>query len=192
MAAKGLTSNLFKAFGFGSSAKVENHADGGTIANYDGGGKVDAKNRAIPSKFSSLLKKGSSSVRAALSREGAKGVLAVFTPGEEVLSLKTGEAQRYQALKAKIGYNPLARLQNFALGGTVDIEGNLLGNLNRSYSSPQLQFQPPKAATTNNYRANPSLTINVTTPNADSFRKCESQLGLEAAELYRRSLLRNG
>lgn len=40
--------------------------------------------------------------------------------------------------------------------------------------------------------SNPTLIVNVTSPDVNSFRRSESQVGREAGELYRRSLMRNG
>jgi tape measure domain-containing protein len=109
----------------------------------------------------------------ALRKEGPNGVLAVFTPGEEILSLKTGEAQRYQGLKEIFGNNPLKQINFYKNGGTV--EGNLLNNI--SVPSPRLNIDDrPSNQTVNNSR-NSTININVTSPNASSFAKSERQLG---------------
>ena len=70
--------------------------DGGTVPNYDEGGTVD---RVVPTPISDRLQQLSTPIKNAFRRKGSGGRLAVFTPGEEILSIKTGEAGRYQGLK---------------------------------------------------------------------------------------------
>lgn len=140
MMAKKVTAGIFKfvgglGLGFKEGGTVPNFATGGTVdKNYTssrswGNPNRDALNRIVSPGLTSVFSKSSKPIRSAFSREGNKGVLAVFTPGEEILSLKTGEAQRYQALKRELGINPLQEIfaGNFANGGTV--EGNLLSNI---------------------------------------------------------------
>lgn len=217
MMAKKVTAGIFKFIG----GLGLGFADGGTVPNFATGGTVeknhhesrswgntdisryavvrrtrvlpnrDALNRIVSPGLTSVLSKSSKPIRSAFSREGNKGVLAVFTPGEEILSLKTGEAQRYQALKQAVGINPLQEIfaGNFANGGTI--EGNLLSNIGTRPSSVRFDSGSLNRGTTNNITRSGTLNINVTTPNADSFRASEHQLGLDAAESLRRSMKRN-
>ena len=196
IAAKKAASAIFKAVGLG-------FADGGTVPNFADGGSVgENQNRIVPtrtyqapgqspgvlsSSLASFLSKSSPPIQKAFQREGKRGVLAVFTPGEEILSLRTGEAQRYQALKRELGINPLASIGNFSDGGTV--ENNLLGSIS---SRPSFRFDASSfnKKSSNSITRTGTVNINVTTPDADSFRMSEHQLGLDAAESLRRSLRR--
>ena len=70
--------------------------------------------------------------------------MAVFNPGEEILSIKTGEAGRYQGLKRQLGVNPLAKIfeGNFLDGGTI--EANLLAELD--YKMPTINVAASELA----------------------------------------------
>ena len=186
MMARRAAAGIFKSIGLGLG-----FADGGTVPNFAEGGTIaDKQNRIVPSYLSSHLKSSSLPIRQAFNREGSKGVLAVFTPGEEILSLRTGEAQRYQSLKQELGNNPLQSIfaGNFSNGGTI--EGNLLNNISTRPSSVRFDGSSLNRGTTNNINRTGTVNINVTTPDADSFRMSEHQLGLDAAESLRRSMKR--
>lgn len=188
MMARRAAAGIFKSLGLGLGLGFKN---GGTVPNFSQGGTIaDKESRIVPSPISSHLKSSSLPIRQAFNREGSKGVLAVFTPGEEILSLRTGEAQRYQALKQELGYNPLQSVfaGNFATGGTI--ERNLLSNINTRPSSVRFDGSSLNRGTTNNINRSGTVNINVTTPDADSFRMSEYQLGLDAAESLRRSMKR--
>ncbi|MBT9158859.1 MAG: hypothetical protein DDT26_00107 [Dehalococcoidia bacterium] len=152
-------------------------AGGGTV-----GGKVKgfADGGTVPGLINSI--------GAALKAEGPRGVLAVFTPGEEILSLKTGEAQRYQSLKARLGKNPLQKLavENFAKGGTV--RANLLANLPRT--QPRLALAELSHHSTSVSRP-VSVTMTVVTPDANSFRSSRGQIERDLGVTTRRALNRN-
>ena len=184
MMARRAAAGIFRSLGLGLGFK-----EGGTVPNFAKGGTVaDKENRIVPTTTSSFLSRQSQPLKKAFQREGSQGVLAVFTPGEEILSLKTGEAQRYQALKQELGINPLKSLLNFAQGGTV--EGNLLRNVS-SGIVPRPTFSSNNfRQTTNNINRTGTVNINVTTPDADSFKMSEHQLGLDLAESMRRGMRR--
>ena len=150
--------------------------------------------------ISDRLQQMSPAIKSAFKREGKQGVLGVFTPGEEILSIKTGEAGRYQALKKKLGIDPLKRIEdtssglrplgsavrfagNFAEGGTIDIEGNLLSQLNTSNQPVNLKMakmaSPPQKQVINNVT---NFSANIVTPDADSFRESTYQRQQDIAE----------
>lgn len=164
----GVTSGLSGGFGGGVGGAIFGGGFAGTFA--DGG----------------TIAKG-------LSKEGSKGVLAVFTPGEEILSLKTGEAQRYQNLKGKLGVNPLKAIYagNFSDGGTI-----LLNNLQSTSKSDVLKYVASvdlgSLKNNQNRSNNTVITANTTivTPNADSFKGSKHKRDLNMAETYRRALSR--
>lgn len=125
----------------------------------------------------------------ALRREGPNAVLAVFTPGEEVLSLRTGEAQRYRSLKKALGDNPLKKvLQNFAYGGSV--ESTLLSTLSVSRNAISLPNITRESSVTT---AGKPVVVNmqINTPDANSFRKSQAQIQRELSMGIRRSLQRD-
>lgn len=66
----------------------------------------------------------------------------------------------------------------------------LLGDLN-SMRSPRLDFAGSTAGSTGTSR-NATVIMNVTTPDANSFRRSETQMGKDAGEQLRRSVERNG
>jgi tape measure domain-containing protein len=71
---------------------------GGTVGNYAGGGAVSA----------------------ALRREGPRSVLAALTPGEEVLSVRNGDAQAFRRIKRSGVWN---NIKGYSRGGTVTRNG---------------------------------------------------------------------
>ncbi|MGK7896563.1 MAG: peptidoglycan DD-metalloendopeptidase family protein, partial [Xenococcus sp. (in: cyanobacteria)] len=158
--------------------------DGGTVENYEEGGTVS--NRIVPTTISDKLQQISAPIRNAFSREGSAGRLAVFTPGEEILSIKTGEAGRYQGLKKEFGVNPLEKIfaGNFLDGGTI--EANLLAGLD--YKMPTINL----AAISSPNRQEPAITKNFylsssyQVPDMDSFKASEYQLQQEQLEQFRR------
>ena len=157
---------------------IPGFADGGTVPNFAEGDTVKS------AKVANLPFKG---IQEALRKEGPQGVLAVFTPGEEILSLRTGEAQRYQRLKAQLGKNPLAKIGNFADGGTIGINENLLAGLN--YEMPTADRLPNNFGQTtqvSNYGGDRSVTVNVTAPNPSAFNASERQIGRTIAEYLSR------
>ncbi|MGK7895422.1 MAG: hypothetical protein AB4372_17835, partial [Xenococcus sp. (in: cyanobacteria)] len=158
--------------------------DGGTVENYEEGGTVS--NRIVPTPISDKLQQISAPIRNAFRREGSSGRLAVFTPGEEILSIKTGEAGRYQALKREFGVNPLEKIfaGNFVDGGTI--EANLLAGLD--YSIPSINV----AAIGSPNRTEPAITKNFylsssyQVPDMDSFKASEYQIQQEQLEQFKR------
>jgi|GEM_PF-5356712 len=162
---------------------VSSLSEGGTIENFEEGGTVD---RVVPTPISDRLQQISAPIRNAFRREGSGGRLAVFTPGEEVLSIKTGEAGRYQGLKQALGVNPLEKIfsGNFMDGGTI--EANLLAGLD--YSIPKINV----SAIGERDRSQPNttqvynLSSTFVTPEIDSFKASEYQIQQEQLEYLRR------
>ena len=146
------------------------------------GATVDDRvvNKGVSSRLSAI----SPSIKSAFKREGKQGVLGVFTPGEEILSIKTGEAGRYQALKKKLGIDPLKRIfaGNFAAGGTVDVESNLLSQI--SYSQPKANVRTVKSVPTQKQVINnvTNFSASIVTKDADSFRESTYQRQQDIAE----------
>ena len=169
------------SFIFGS---VGGFKDGGTVENYSEGGTVE---RVVPTPISDRLQELSTPIRNAFRREGSGGRLAVFTPGEEILSIKTGEAGRYQALKREFGTSPLEKIfaGNFLDGGTI--EANLLAGLD--YKMPTINVaaiegreRVSQPNTTQVY----NLSSTFVTPDVDSFKASEYQIQQEQLEQLRR------
>ena len=174
---------------------------GGTVPNYDEGGTVDRflgarshaggtparSHRIVPTPISDRLQELSAPIRNAFRREGSGGRLAVFTPGEEILSIKTGEAGRYQGLKRQLGVNPLEKIfaGNFLDGGSI--EANLLAGLD--YKMPTINVaaiegreRVSQPNTTQVY----NLSSTFVTPDLDSFKASEYQIQQEQLEQLRR------
>ncbi|MEM9275086.1 MAG: hypothetical protein AAGA80_19295 [Cyanobacteria bacterium P01_F01_bin.143] len=136
--------------------------------------------------ISDRLREISAPIRNAFRREGSGGRLAVFTPGEEILSIKTGEAGRYQSLKREFGVNPLEKIfaGNFVDGGSI--ENNLLAGLD--YKIPRINV----GAIGSPNRTEPAITknfymsSNYHVPDVDSFRASDYQLQQEQLENFRR------
>jgi hypothetical protein len=93
---------------------------------------------------------------------GKEPVLSVLHQGEEVLSTLNQDAQFYRALKRSGQWNELktgSGVQSFATGGTVrsvQVESGGSSNQRMAYAQ--------------------TTVYNITTPNADSFRKSQAQL----------------
>jgi tape measure domain-containing protein len=70
---------------------------------------------------------------------------------------------------------------------------DFLEDLN-SMRSPRLAFAAESLGPWGNSNrvGNPTINMTVVTPDANSFRRSEAQVGRDAGEMYRRSLLRNG
>ncbi|WP_144053254.1 hypothetical protein [Xenococcus sp. PCC 7305] len=152
---------------------VSSLSEGGTIENFEEGGTVE--NRIVPTPISDKLQQISAPIRNAFRREGNGGRLAVFTPGEEVLSIKTGEAGRYQGLKRELGINPLGRIfaGNFLDGGTI--EANLLAGLD--YRLPEINIRALEGrdlSAQNNTKIY-NLSSTFVSPDLDSFKASEYQ-----------------
>ncbi|MGK7917527.1 MAG: hypothetical protein AB4038_18615, partial [Prochloraceae cyanobacterium] len=183
---------IFKsAVGFRDGGTVENYEEGGTVldAVAHGGNPQDraaSLERIVPTPISDKLQQISAPIRNAFRREGSGGRLAVFTPGEEILSIKTGEAGRYQALKREFGVSPLEKIfaGNFLDGGTI--EANLLAGLD--YSIPTINVgaigspNRQEPAITKNFYLSSSYHVS----DMDSFKASEYQIQQEQLEQLRR------
>lgn len=173
---------LFRLF----KIPIPGFADGGTIPNFAEGDTVKSA-KVANLTFGNAQGNPFKGIQEALTKEGPQGVLAVFTPGEEILSLRTGEAQRYQSLKSRLGKNPLAKIGNFADGGTIGINESLLAGLN--YGMPTAGRLPNnfgQSTQISNYGGDRSVTVNVTAPNPSAFNASERQIGRTIAEYLSR------
>ncbi|MEM9271524.1 MAG: tape measure protein [Cyanobacteria bacterium P01_F01_bin.143] len=172
-----------KIFSLVFRSAVGGFRDGGTVENFEEGGTVE---RIVPTPISDRLREISAPIRNAFRREGSGGRLAVFTPGEEILSIKTGEAGRYQSLKREFGVNPLEKIfaGNFVDGGSI--EANLLAGLD--YSIPKINVSAigspnrTEPAITKNFYMSSSYHV----PDVDSFRASEYQIQQGQIESLRR------
>jgi len=202
MAAKNLAKSIFGSlggafggfFGGGGGAAASTAtgfwgwADGGTIPNYAQGGRV------LPDAVADVMRSLVPGVDAGFRREGTKAALGIFTPGEEILSLKTGEAQRYQLLKKSLGTNPLESIMtgNFAYGGTVGINPAIL-NGDMGIHAPLvpvssiLQMQSGRGGSGG---GNVTINYEVKTPDANSFRRSQYQIDKDATVAARKVLNR--
>jgi tape measure domain-containing protein len=111
------------------------------------------------------------SLMSAMAKERAMGgqpVPIVASVGEEILSTKRGDAQFYRMLRQSGKWDSM-KVGNFSDGGTI-------GNVNFSGGG---------------YANNANINITVVTPNADSFRKSENQIGREIGERQQRFYRRN-
>ena len=155
--------------------------DGGTVPNYDEGVTI------VPIPISDRFQELSAPIRNAFRREGSGGRLAAFTSGEEILSIKTGEAGRYQGLKRELGVNPLEKIfvGNFLDGGSI--EANLLAGLDYKISTINMAAiegweRVAQPSTTQVY----NLSSTYVTPDIDSFKASEYQIQQEQLEQLRR------
>lgn len=185
----GLFGGGAKSFGAASLAKpFFSFASGGTVAHYAEGGRV------LPNPLSEVLRSNIPGVAEGFRKEGHGAVLGVFTPGEEVLSLRSGEAQRYQLLKRQMGPNPLAGILagNFAEGGTVGINPEILsGNFGRSPSMISMSsFHQMQANSGRYYGGNVTVNYEIKTPDADSFRRSQYQINRDSTLEAKRVLAR--
>ena len=202
-AAKFLGSILGNAIAPGASAI-------GAGNDFGGGAQVGAffaaqgatvGSRQLPEKTTKRLKQYSG-VRSAFAAEGSKARLGVFHVGEELLSRKTGEAGRYQALKRTYGFNPLAKISKrgesskmieiFKQGGTVDplnLSDNLLNRFG-SNARPNLDLSVLERGKNRSPAAAKTISINQTivSPDADSFKLNEDQRNQDLIERLRRGI----
>lgn len=108
-------------------------------------------------------------------------VFGVLTVGEEVLSIQTGEAQRYQELRRKLGSNPLERIGNYSMGGTI--EARALGSLATGNTTPTYASFDGRSSSVSN---TVNLTMKVSTPDVGGFRRSSEDIALRQAEMVRR------
>jgi hypothetical protein len=161
---------------------------GDEIGNYNRGGSI--KQRKLSDRLTQMLKRNAPGVKSAWSSEGKDAQLGVFHTGEELLSRKTGEAGRYQALKYKLGINPLAKISNYAGGGTIpEVGSSILSSIPLSRNRIDLSSLNSGVGAP---MATASKTINikttVVTPNADSFRLNQDQMNQDLIERLRRGI----
>jgi tape measure domain-containing protein len=196
-AGKGIGAAIGKAFKADQGWTV-----GDPIKNYSNGGNIKA--RKLTSRVTNFLKANYPGVAQAWNAEGEGAQLGVFHTGEELLSRKTGEAGRYQALKARYGINPLDKIERaetvglpdhvprplvFAAGGTVgDLNSRLLATMPKS--SPRIDLSEINQVKNQSAKVNKSVSIHTTvvTPNADSFRLNQDQLNQDLVERIRRGI----
>ena len=172
-----------KIFSLVFRSAVGGFRDGGTVENFEEGGTVE---RIVPTPISDRLREISAPIRNAFRREGSGGRLAVFTPGEEILSIKTGEAGRYQTLKQEFGVNPLEKIfaGNFVDGGSI--EANLLAGLD--YKIPKINVSAigERDRSVQKPTQNYYLSSTFVSPDVDSFKASEYQIQQEQLEQLRR------
>ncbi|MEO0015069.1 MAG: hypothetical protein RLZZ535_3458, partial [Cyanobacteriota bacterium] len=176
----------------GSPAKVGNDygSGAGTFTASEGITVGEIKSRKLTPRVTNLLRGNYPGVAQAWRAEGEGAQLGVFHTGEELLSRKTGEAGRYQALKYKLGINPLAKIPNYAGGGTIQSAGaNALSGF--SASRPRIDLSGlNNRGTAEGVRASKTINIKTTvvTPNADSFRLNQDQMNQDLIERLRRGI----
>lgn len=119
----------------------------------------------------------------------ARGVIkmvlgAGFADGGYVSGAGTG---RSDSIPARLSNGEFvmsaASVQHWGVG--------LLDNLNNR-KMPNLAFESPSYNSGSNVSKSATIIMNVNTPDANSFRRSETQMGKDAAEQLRRSIQRNG
>lgn len=215
-AAAKVISSIFKTAAFDGGGTVQNASEGITVgaggnapfygasstpAYFDEGGGI--KGRKVSDRLTDWMRGSFSGVANAWNAEGEGAQLGVFHIGEELLSRKTGEAGRYQALKARYGFNPLEKIGRgggwgfpsvsnhgvgvFADGGTVG--ANVLSSIGST--RPRIDLSGLKDGNRGQKaQASKNVTINTTvvTPNADSFRLNQDQMNQDLMERLRRGI----
>jgi tape measure domain-containing protein len=115
-AAKFVTSILGNALGGAIASPISvgnDYGSGAGVAAFTASEGITVgsiKKRKLSDQLSSRMRNNYPGIAKAWSAEGSGAQLGVFHTGEELLSRKTGEAGRYQALKAKLGINPLDKI----------------------------------------------------------------------------------
>jgi tape measure domain-containing protein len=118
---------------------------------------------------------------------GRKPMLAVVNDGEAILSTLNGDAQKFQALKRSGNWD---KIPNFANGSdrlftqSRNYQGNWENLVNAGGANTSQSVNNSRTNTVNKF--NQTYVIN--TPNADSFRKSQSQIQDEGARTYRRKM----
>lgn len=160
-----LFGGLFGGGGGGSSIGGFGSFIGGLAGSFAEGGEV-GKSTLYP-------------ISQALQREGPNAILAALTPGEQVLNIK--EASLYRNLFPDgLTEKAISNVQNFATGGIV---GNLKNAIQQTnLSNPQNNSK--KIISSN-------VTINVATPDANSFKKSQGQIARDTALIQQKALRRN-
>ena len=186
------TGGMFGGFGFGGmfsgGGTVGNYALGGTvkdevpplglaIANHTSGGII--KNFALGG-LAEPLSMGFG-IMNAMRREGIGAVPIVASAGEEVLSTRNSDAQFYRALKRSNAWDEMkqSHVQNFNVGGTVGA----------THMQPTPQYRAGQRVTPAS--ANVTVNMTISTPDANSFRRSESQMARDFAFKARRAFERN-
>jgi hypothetical protein len=139
-----------------------------------------------------MLVKYAPGIQTAWQAEGKDAQLGVFHTGEELLSRKTGEAARYQALKARYGINPLDKIGVFANGGTVgDVGASVVSSIGSSRPRIDIDLSAlDNRAAQGTAGGNKTINIKTTviTPDADSFRLNQDQRNQDLMEALRRGI----
>lgn len=169
--------------GFSGATTALKFNDGGEvpnfIKNFNDGGIVpkDIQNFATGGEIFGL----GASVYKAMLKEGTGAVPIVAHAGEQVLTDKNGDAQLWRALQRDGRWDEM-KTQNFDMGGIVSG-----GGASSSYSSGSGSRRGNVTQPINVHN-----TWNISTPDADSFRKSQSQQLEEAERRNRRAMQRNG
>lgn len=153
-------------------------------------GSDDINKRKIGDRSTNILRRTFPGIAKAFSKEGEGARFGVFHVGEELLSRKTGEAGRYQALKAKFGFNPLEKIANFADGGTIggfDANSNILAGFSIP-DAPRLDLSQISDRNSGATEVSKSFTLHqtVVTPSADSFGANADQRNQDTMESFAR------
>jgi hypothetical protein len=161
---------------------------GDQVENFNDGGSI--KDRKVSDRYTEVLRGNFPGIESAWQSEGEGAQLGVFHTNEELLSRKTGEAGRYQTLKARYGINPLKKIGVFASGGTIgDVGTNVLSSIGST--RPRIDLSGLKDGNRGQKaQASKNVTINTTvvTPNADSFRLNQDQQNQDLMERLRRGI----
>ena len=153
----------------GSSALMGTDILGGGLGGsaFTGGGNFGiASGVTIPTFKDGGLVEG---INKAMKIEGVDAVPAVLSKGEQVLSKRNGDAQFFRSLEKSGMWNDLK--QNYKVNNKID-NFNLGGSVGGVNNYKRLSSSGSKNVTYNSY-------VNVSTPDANSFRKSKSQIAQE-------------
>jgi tape measure domain-containing protein len=118
---------------------------------------------------------------------GQQPMLAVVNQGEAILSTLNGDAQKFRALKRTGVWDDIPNLAN-GTDRLYNDSRNYRGNWGMEAMLPSLQTRQAISNQRNQVVNNFTQSYTVVTPNADSFRRSQSQIQDEGARVYRRKM----
>jgi tape measure domain-containing protein len=118
---------------------------------------------------------------------GQQPMLAVVNQGEAILSTLNGDAQKFRALKRTGVWDNIPSFAN-GTDRLYNDSRNYRGNWGMETMLPSPQTRQAISNQRNQVVNNFTQSYTVVTPNADSFRRSQSQIQDEGARVYRRKM----